>query len=294
MFARYLAPLCLLFAAAPGLPLHADIRVVGSDFLREALAPAVRDFTRQNEAEVRLDLRGTRPGLDDLRDGRADVGLFLLPPGEKPPADSFVSRVIGYHVAVLIVPAASPVTQITYDQLRGIFGQGGRANFSRWGDLGLTGEWSGRAIALHAPGPAVSLVLPMFQRLLLNGGVALPAVEAAASRAQLEQQVRQAENAIGLSPALPPDGSGLRVLSVAASARDAAYAPTPENLHSGDYALRLPLYVVFRREAAPGLLLFLKFLLDEEGGAAALARADFQPAPLGVRNQLVFELEELH
>jgi hypothetical protein len=37
---------------------------------------------------------------------------------------------------------------------------------------------------------------------------------------------------------------------------------------------------------------FLKFLLSDET-AAALASADFVPLPAGVRNQLVFELEEM-
>jgi hypothetical protein len=37
---------------------------------------------------------------------------------------------------------------------------------------------------------------------------------------------------------------------------------------------------------------FLKFLLADET-AAALAPADFVPLPVGVRNQLVFEIEEM-
>jgi ABC-type phosphate transport system substrate-binding protein len=84
----------------------------------------------------------------------------------------------------------------------------------------------------------------------------------------------------------------LRALALAPSLRDAAHLPTSENLHDGSYPLRLPLYVAFRREAAPRLLLFLRFLLSDEG-ADALATANFHALPVDARNQLAFELEAL-
>ena len=96
-----------------------------------------------------------------------------------------------------------------------------------------------------------------------------------------------------MTGALAAEVPGLRVLSLAASPTDPAYGPTPEHVHRGSYPLRMPLYVAFRREAAPGLQLFLKFLLSDEA-AAALAPAYFVPLPPGARNQLVFELEEMH
>ncbi len=104
----------LLAVAAPA----AEIRVVGSDLLGEGFSRAVGEFTRQNDTPVKLDLRGTRPGVDALEAGRADVGIFLLPAAETPPAGVVVSRIMGYHVTVVVVPTASPLTQITVAQLR--------------------------------------------------------------------------------------------------------------------------------------------------------------------------------
>ena len=105
--------------------------------------------------------------------------------------------------------------------------------------------------------------------------------------------MRAADNSIGVTGLLPAGVGGLRVLAVAAGPSDPAVGPAPEQVHQGGYPLRLPLYVSFRRGAAPELQLFLKFLLSDEA-AAALAPAFYLPLPLGVRNQLVFELEEMH
>ena len=87
-------------------------------------------------------------------------------------------------------------------------------------------------------------------------------------------------------------GGRLRGLALAAGPTEPAYLPTPENVHAGAYPLRLALYVSFPREKAQELQRFLKFLLSDET-AAALAPADFVPMPVGVRNQLVFEIEEM-
>jgi len=96
-----------------------------------------------------------------------------------------------------------------------------------------------------------------------------------------------------LLPVAVAVGNGaLRVLAVAAGPTEPAYAPTPEKVHHGSYPLRMVLYVLFPRAAAPGLLRFLKFLRSDET-AAALAPAHFVPLPRRARNQRLFELEEM-
>lgn len=270
----------------------AEIRVVGSDLLGDGFARAVIAFARQDDTAVKLDLRGTRPGTEDMAAGRADVGIFLLPASEPPPVGAVVSRVMGYQVAVVVVPTASPLTQVTTGQLRGIFGEVAKEGFARWGDLNLPGEWAARPIALQAVAPADDLAWPLFQRVVLQDAQAKAGVEYSANGATLAQRLRAAENTIGVVGAGVAGSPGLRVLALAAGPTDPAYGPTAENVHRGSYPLRLVLYVTFRRTAAPDLQRFLKFLLADET-AAALAPAGFVPLPVGVRNQLVFELEEM-
>lgn len=270
----------------------AEIQVVGSDLLGPDFVRAVETFARHNDLAVRLDLRGSRPGLDDLAAGRADVGLFLLPPGEAPAGEGLTNRVIGYQVAVVTVPAASPLTQLTAAQLRGIFSAISGDAFTRWGELNLIGAWTVRPIALRALSPAAGLAWPLFQRVILADAAARPALEFAATPAVFTQRLRATDNSIGVTGLPVATVPGLKVLALAAGPSDPACGPTPEHVHGGGYPLRMPLYVMFRRTEAPGLQLLLKFLLSDEA-AAALAPASCLPLPLGVRNQLVFELEEM-
>jgi phosphate transport system substrate-binding protein len=281
--------LAVSFAAA----VSAEIRVVGSDLLGPEFKRAVGSFSRENDTAVSLDLRGTRPGLDALRAGRADVGLFLFPPGELPPVDPFRARPIGYQTVLVFVPVSLPVTQITIDQLRGIFAKAAANPLERWGDLGLTGDARLRTIAPRALAPGSALTIPLFRRVVLQDGEIKPAVEFEDTVDKLLARVRGADNTIGLTPALPGAPAGLRVLAVAASSSEPAYAPTPETLHDGTYPIRQPLYLVFPRAEAPRLLLFLKFLVSEEC-ATALAKANLMPLPKAARGQAAFEFEELH
>ncbi len=260
----------LLAVAAPA----AEIRVVGSDLLGEGFDRAVAEFARQNDTGVRLDLRGTRPGADALEAGRADVGIFLLPAAETPPAGALVSRAMGYQVAVVAVPAALPMTQVTVTQLRETFGEAGQKDRTPF-----------------AVSPQAGLAWPLFQRVILQDAAPRAALEFSPSGAMLAQRLLLTESSIGVT-GLATAGGGLRVLALATGSAEPAYLPTPENVHSGVYPLRLVLYVSFSRTKAPELQRFLKFLLSDET-AAALAPADFVPLPVGVRNQLVFELEEM-
>lgn len=252
----------------------AEIRVVGSDLLGEGFARAVAEFARQNDTGVKLDLGGTRPGMADLEAGRADAGIFMLPAAETPPAGDVMSRVIGYQVAVVAVPAASPLTQATVAQLRGSFGE--------------TGSKDRTPCVIS---PQAGLAWPLFQRVILQDTAPKASLTFSQSGAALARRLLAAENSIGVT-GIAAAGGGLRVLGVAAGPAEPAYLPTPENVHSGAYPLRLVLYVSFPRAKAPELQRFLKFLLSDET-AAALAPADFVPLPVGVRNQLVFELEEM-
>jgi phosphate transport system substrate-binding protein len=289
-------PLRLALAGCLGLGLisgpAAEIRVVGSDLLGPDFARAVENFARQNDSPIRLDLRGSRPGLDDLAAGRADIGIFLLPPGESPAGEGLTSRVIGYQVAVVVVPATSPLTQVTAAQLRGIFSETSGDAFTRWGELNLIGAWTARPIALRALSPSAGLAFPLFQRVILADAAARPALEFAATPEIFTQRLLASDNSIGVTGLPVAEVPGLKVLALAAGPSDPASGPTPEQVHRGGYPLRMPLYVMFRRTEAPGLQLFLKFLLSDEA-AAALAPASCLPLPPGVRNQLVFELEEM-
>lgn len=284
-----------VLAAALGLaPAGAarELRLAGSDLLGSAFARALEEYGRQGGETIAVQFEGSRPAIARLKAGAADVALLALPPGELPPGDPFVSRIIAYQPVVVLVPDRVPLRHVTVPQLRAAFGAGGGENITQWGELGVGGEARLRSLSLHALAPPAGLTLPLFRRFLLKDAEVKPTVKLAASMEDLRAAALRADFALALGPAVPRAGEPLRALAIAANASSPAYAPTSENLHQGSYPLRLPLYVIARRDAVPEWLSFLRFLLSDECGEA-LAEAHFLPLPVSARNQLVFELEEL-
>ena len=282
----------LLAAATVAWSPAAELRVVGSDLLGTEFTGAVKDFARRNELSLTLSLEGSRTGLARLQSGGADLGLIVLPPGEEPPATVFKGFPIAYHVVLVLVPDTSPLAQITFHELGGIFGAAESTSFTRWSDLGLTGEWAARAIVPQAMDPGTGLSLQLFRRVVLADGKLRSVVAIQLSGEAVLRKLETDEGGIALSGEVPAGAKKVRVLPVAKADRDVAFGPTPENIHAGDYPLRLPLWLVVRQEAAQAQLNFLRFLLSDET-APLLERAGLVTLPLQARNQLMFDLEQL-
>ena len=282
----------LLATAAPARLSAAALRLVGSDLLGAEFTAAVQEFAQRNEVPLSLALEGSRAGITQLESGGADFGLIILPPGEEPPGTPFKGIALAYHVVVVLVPESSPLAQITFRELGGIYGAAESASFTRWGELGLTGEWASRAIVPQAMSPGAELSLELFRRIVLGEGKLRGVVAVQSSAGALLRKLETDAGGIALIAARPADLKKIRVLPVTRADRDIAFSPTPENVHTGDYPLRLPVWLVVRREAAREQLNFLRFLLSDDV-APLLDRAGLVTLPLPARNQLVFDLEQL-
>ncbi|HWA86630.1 MAG TPA: substrate-binding domain-containing protein, partial [Opitutus sp.] len=158
-------------AVAAGEPVRAgEIRVAGSDLLGPAFADALRAFTGRSEQSLALALEGSRSALAQLRENKADVALVMVPPGQRLPEDGFRSFALAYQVACVLVPANSPLTQITLTDLAGIYGASASPARVRWGELGLTGDWSMRAIEPQAMATGAGLSLEILHELVPASG----------------------------------------------------------------------------------------------------------------------------
>jgi phosphate transport system substrate-binding protein len=272
--------------------LASEVRVVGSDLLGAEFAEALRDYARRNEIELKLELEGSRAGLNELKEARAEIALLVLPPGEAPPAAPWHSVTLAYHTAVVIVSSDLPLAQLTFAQLAGIFGTSASASLSRWGEVGLDQEWSARTISPQAMAPANALSTELFRQAVLRGAPLRGVVVQQDSTGALLRKMATDQGGIALVPAMPAGAKGLKVVPVAKGGSDVAFGPTPQNVHAGDYPLRLPVWLVIRRDAIRPTLGLLRFVLGDDV-AAVLARVQLVPLPREARNQLGFDLERL-
>jgi len=284
---RRLFAIFLVTAAAQA----AELRVVGSDLLGLDFSKELYAFAGRADLRLALALDGSRPGLDELKAGRADLGLLVFAPGEEAGAVAFERRTIAYHRVVILVPAAAPLEQLTLDQLGGIFGVGGPHDLSRWGELGPGPAWAASPITPRAPTAGAGLVAEYFRHAVLRDRAFKTNVVRYDQASELAAIFDGESRAIAFAAGLPSGATTAKLVALAARSGEPAFLPTLENVHSGDYPLGLPLALVFRRESAKVLLPLLRFLVSDEA-APLFERAELAPLPPAIRRQQRLALEK--
>lgn len=268
------------------------IRVAGSDLLDGALREHLAAFAKENDLGLTFDLHGSRLGLEALQKGSADMGLLIFAAQDPKPGPEFSDAVIGYLTSVVVVPADVSLTQISYPQLAGVFGTSELNNYRRWSEIGTLGDWAPRTISGMVLRRTTGLSLDLFRYNVLQKPELKPTIAQLDSAEEVYARLLGEEGGIAILPSAPPPGKKLKVLLLAkgSGTGDVAYPPTPENLHTGDYPLRLPVHLVFRKGEAGKLSRVIRYLLADET-IPALQAAGVVQLPVQARNQLVFDLE---
>lgn len=273
---------------------EASLRVAGSDLLGTAWSEAFSAEAVTANLVLEFELKGSLPGREALFAGRADAALLAHAPeleGLDNAADEFAGYrriTIAWVAAVVVVPVANPLNQLTYEQLAGVFGSSAAQAARRWGDLGLTGEWATRPVSPLAIAPAAGLTYDFFVHTVLLERAMLPELLTLATVPEVLARVAQDPGAIALLPAVPATAKSVRPLLVTAVAGEIAFGPSTENIATGDYPLRLPIELVFRRGNETTVAPLLRFLASP-AAVAALEQANLVPLPAVDRNRLAAE-----
>jgi phosphate transport system substrate-binding protein len=216
---------------------------------------------------------------------------------------------------VVYVHRDNPITQLTLEQLDGIFGaersggyrglkwmphfaRGPEKNIRTWGELGLAGEWADKPIQTY--GYAFTGMSNFFQIKVFNGGdkwnpnyrqyvedgtkmVAEGAIgETGSIRYMLVQEL--ARNKYGIAWAGIPHAAGVpevKVLALAAREGGPYVTPTWETVQDRTYPLSRSVFIYINR--APGKPLepkqreFLRYVLSREGQDAVVRNANYLP-----------------
>jgi len=268
---------------------QAQIRIGGSDLLEPNFAESLAEYAASAEIELQVDFKGSYPALRDLKRGDLDLAIVAIPDNQEVPEGSFRSVNIASKVLTIAVPSENPLNQVTINQLWAIFGDA--EGTTRWGELGLTGEWGQRSIVVHSVSRSDhTLAVDLFSHHVLSTGrmkattIELPNIE--------EIRLALAEDVAGIAllDRMPADTRGLKILPVARRETDFAHDPTPEAVSSADYPLRLPLYIVFPTERASDLKDLLQFMVSSDA-AQALGADGLTPRARQHRDQLQLEFE---
>ena len=278
--------------------------------------------------DAKIDLHPGVPqsaeGLDALIDGRAQLAPFvreIFPSEEQafqrkfgyPPllicvAGGSYATKFNTHALAIYVNSSNPLKQLTLAELDAIFSTTRRLGYpndiTRWGQLGLTGKWTDRAINLYGmvsryektgnpPG-----ILYFFMQRALGGGEMKPTVRqivdptrpglmqlpgADAERHSLNGSANSdaLEALDGIVEAVAKDPAGIgysgfrnkregaKTLSLGENPQGPFFAGTLEDVLRRDYPLSRKVYIAVNRPPGkpmqPVVREFLRFVLSREG-----------------------------
>ncbi len=262
--------------------------MAASDLLSEFITPPLKAYAEENNLDLKIEGIGSLPAMDRLEADEIDLAIIAIPEGDAVPREQFNIYPFAYDSAVVAVNANNPMDEISIPRLGGIFGSNEEFNFNTWGELGLSG-WGSRNIKPLA-GPAEnSISLELFRYRVFSGGAMKPSVAIVRSN-EIEEALVSNISAIGVLSS-QPNKRNLKVLMVSETdAQDSpAYGPTAENIHYGDYPIRLAFYIAYNPRDEEKVKPVLRALLEEEI-ASVLKKNHLFALPDNVRTQLLIDL----
>ena len=292
----FLAPL------DPGLgKYHPRVRVrgvissVGSDGMKTLMDRWMRDF-RRFQPGVRKGERwehlGTLNGFHALMVDETDLapmGRELWPEEraaynathhhQSAPLEIRVARG-GFNTPqrttaqAIFVHEGNPLPRITLPQLAAILGR--PQTITRWGQLGLTGDWTDRPVTIYMP-PRVAPNAMSMQMMVLKGGTWSDAVHEG-SIVETATAIARDPGAIGFG-GFEEGGPKLKPLAIAANDSGPFYEGNAANASSGRYPLTRYMYIRLNRQPgkplSPQIREFLRYILSREGQEPILYSAYF-------------------
>jgi phosphate transport system substrate-binding protein len=220
---------------------------------------------------------------DDIKDFRAKFGYAPL----SVPVSGGSYRHFGALDAIAFcVNKSNPLEQLTFDQIDAMYSsthhRGGKP-ITKWGDLGLTGEWADKPVKLYGIKPWNGFEEFVRQRVLSVGeqrGEWRDDVNFEKTVFPVAKKVADDRTGIGYTGLAYID-AGVKVLPVVERSGGTVLAPTYENVALGIYPLSRLTF--FNTNKAPGKPLdpaleeFVRFILSREGQQVVLDQASYIP-----------------
>jgi phosphate transport system substrate-binding protein len=314
-FALKYAPVEHRLKADPALPVwvpgqvvtvpEEELNLVGADIMDEITLGWIKLFRpAYPRLSVTMEARASGSGVPALTAGTAmlaPVGREALPKEH----DEFVKK-FGYEpfaikvatgslgslgktaTSIVLVAKDNPIQGLTFSQLDAIYSKTrkrGHADLTKWGDLGLTGEWANRPIHTYGLKPPNGIE-QFFKWKVLEGGEWKDGIQNVKGHGFIHA-FTVASNDMhtqlgGLSYALlanvTPD---VRVVPLAEKDGDPFIMPTIDTVYHHTYPLSRYVYIYVNRPPGtplpPKLKEFLRCVLSKQGQDVVAAEGVFMP-----------------
>lgn len=277
------------YKAAAGV--SGNFSSVGSDTLNNLMTLWAEDFKRlYPNVNIQIQGAGSSTAPPALTEGTANFGpmsrlmkdqevqAFEKKYGYKPTAIG-----VAIDALAVFVNKDNPIKGLTLRQVDGIFSatqKCGGSNITRWGDVGLDGDWKSKPIQLYGRN-SVSGTYGYFKDNALCKGDYKTNVNEQPGSASVVQSVSTGLNAIGYS-GIGYKTSSVRAVPLAKDKDSPFEEADEENALSGKYPLSRVLYVYVNKAPnkplTPMEVEFFKMVLSKKG-QAAVEKDGFVPLP---------------
>jgi phosphate transport system substrate-binding protein len=252
--------------------------------------------------KISVDIGGSGQGGPRLTNGSADFAFIsreMMGREETPFIDKFGYKPLAISVSggslavkaftdciVFIVSKDNPLNEITYPQLDAIYSathnRGIREPITKWGQLGLTGEWADKPI--HLWGVEIPNGYDVFVNMhVLANGQWREGIQAQHTVIPLSDKVAADKYALSYTGLAWDTNPDTKVLKLIVHPGGPAIAPTFETVASQKYPLSRTIYIFVNREPdkpiSPVLREFIRYALSLEGQQAIVDDRIFTPLP---------------
>lgn len=277
------------YKAAAGV--SGNFSSVGSDTLNNLMTLWAEDFKKlYPNVNIQIQGAGSSTAPPALIEGTANFGpmsrqmkdqevqAFEKKYGYKPTAIG-----VAIDALAVYVNKDNPIKGLTLKQVDGIFSatqKCGGGNNTRWGDVGLDGDWKSKPIQLYGRN-SVSGTYGYFKEHALCKGDYKTNVNEQPGSASVVQSVSTGLNAIGYS-GIGYRTSSVRAVPLAKDDKSPFEEAIESNALSGKYPLSRVLYVYVNKAPnkplPPMEMEFFKMVLSKKG-QAAVDKDGFVPLP---------------
>ena len=264
-----------------------EIRISASDLLGDFISVPLQVYAKENDVSIKLESIGSLPAMENLRSDDIDLAIIAVPEVDSKLRAEFILYPFAYDIAVVAVNASNPIDEISINRLGGIYGNNEELSLNTWGDLGLSG-WGSRSIKPLA-GPADdSISLELFKHAVFQGS-AMKSSVALVKFSEVEDLVVGDPASIAIMSDLPKSDQ-VKAIMISESAEGPAFGPSEDNVHYGDYPIRLAFYIVLNERDEAKLKPILRVLLSDDL-AKSLRENKLLAVPDTIRRKLTIDLD---
>lgn len=279
-------------AYAKGESIAGNLSSVGSDTLNNMMTLWAEEFRKiYPDVNIQIEGKGSGTAPPALIQGAAQLGPMSRPMKneeiakfEKKYGFKPLAIAVALDSLAVFVNKDNPLKEISIHKLDAIFSRNRKGGWdddiSKWGELGLTGEWARMPIDLYGRNSA-SGTYGYFKEHVLFKGDYKDSVKEQPGSAAVVNAIAVDRSAIGYS-GVGYRTSDVKMLAISAKEGDTAFDPNYANVLSGAYPISRKLYIYVSK--APGRSLsplvreFLKFVLSAEGQTITV-KDGFMPLP---------------